>query len=383
MKRIIFISHDPLTDTIKRNYYLERFREDGIEIEYWCVRHIVKYANRAALNNEISEVYFRDVTQLDQLKQLLEERAKGAWICVELWFNWDTVPVFQLLKQYKEQLFSIDWYSNIPAISVKRKLLDDLKTFNFLKLYYAGVRVVSRKAFDIYAKWIDIRPPAILFVVGQKQADNERKVISLNHHDFDIFQEGGLSDNAAAGEQKYAVFLDVMLPNHPDFKRLNSDILSAGVYYRKLNEFFDKAEAKLGIPVIIAAHPKSSYKDEFNGRTVIKGKTNALVAQSTVVFTHHSISMFYAVLYRKQLALLTMNEFKFARAKSFAMQIVHYMMELYAQNLHCSLINIDDREELTLREVDMASYERFEKKYIKGTSAKQNYDVIKDTLQLN
>ncbi|PSL35871.1 hypothetical protein [Chitinophaga ginsengisoli] len=383
MKKIIFISHDPLTDTIKKNYYLERFCEDGIEIEYWCVRHIVKYANRAALNNEISEVYFRDVTQLDQLKQLLEERAKGAWICVELWFNWDTIPVFQLLKQYKEQLFSIDWYSNIPAISVKRKLLDDLKTFNFLKLYYAGVRVVSRKAFDIYAKWIDIRPPAILFAVGQKQVDSERKVISLNHHDFDIFQEGGLSDDAAAGEQKYAVFLDVMLPNHPDFKRLNSDILSAGVYYRKLNEFFDKAEAKLGIPVIIAAHPKSSYKDEFNGRTVIKGKTNALVAQSTVVFTHHSISMFYAVLYRKQLALLTMNEFKFARAKSFAMQIVHYMMELYAQNLHCSLINIDDQEELTLRDVDMASYERFEKKYIKGTSAKQNYDVIKDTLQLN
>ncbi|SDG45265.1 hypothetical protein [Chitinophaga filiformis] len=383
MKKIIFISHDPLTDTIKKNYYLERFRGDGIEIEYWCVRRIVKYANIAVLNNEISEVYFKEVTHIDQLKKLLEERAKGAWICVELWFNWDTIPVFQLLKQYEEKLFSIDWYSNVPAISVRRKLLDDIKTLSFLKLYNAGVRVISRKVFNVYAKRLGIRPPAILFVAGDKQAGGDRRVISLNHHDFDIFQEGGLSENAVAGEQRYAVFLDIMLPYHPDFKRLKSDILSAEVYYRKLNKFFDKAEAKLGFPVIIAAHPKSSYKEEFNGRTVIKGKTNALVAQSTVVFTHHSVSMYYAILYRKQLALLTMNEFKFARAKSFVMQIIHYTMELYAQILHCSLINIDDQNELALREVDMESYERFEKTYIRGKSDKQNYDVIKDTLQLN
>ncbi|SHN44867.1 hypothetical protein [Chitinophaga sp. CF418] len=383
MKKIIFISHDPLTDTIKKNYYLERFRGDGIEIEYWCVRRMVKYANIAVLNNEIREDYFEEITHLDQLKRLLEERAKDAWICIELWFNWDTIPVFLLLKQYRKQLFTIDWYSNVPVISVRKKLLDDIKTFSFLKLYKAGVRVVSRKVFNIYAKWLDICPPAILFVAGDKQAGGERRVISLNHHDFDIFQEGGLSQDAAVGEQKYAVFLDVMLPYHPDFKRLHSDMLNAEVYYQKLNKFFDKAEAKLGMPVIIAAHPKSSYKDEFNGRTVIKGKTNALVARSTVVFTHQSISMFYAILYRKQLALLTMNDFKFAGANSFAVQIIHYMMELYAQILDCSLINIDEEKELVLREVDTARYERFEKTYIRGKSDKQNYDVIKDTLQLN
>lgn len=384
MKKIIFISHDPLTDTIKKNYYLGRFQEDGIQIEYWCVRHIVKYANAVSLNNEIKASFFVEIASLEQLKELLEERAAGAWICVELWFNWDTIPVFSVLKKYEDRLFSIDWYSNMPAISVKKKLIDDIKSFNFLKLYHAGARVVSRKVFNFYAKLAGIHAPAILFVAGNKQVgDKRRRVISLNHHDFDIFQENNLSEHTTERQEPYAVFLDVMLPYHPDFKRLGSDILRADVYYHKLNRFFDKVEKGTGLQVLIAAHPKSAYKDEFNGRKVIKGKTSKLVADSTLVLTHHSVSMYYAVLYRKQLALLTMNEFKLARSRTFVLQIIHYLMELYAQILHCSMINIDEDDELKLREVNMANYERFEKTYIRGNSDRPNYDVIKTTLQLN
>lgn len=382
MKKIIFISHDPLTDTIKKNFFLDKFREDGIDIEYWCVRHILKYANKLPLNNEISPTFSKEIMSEQALRQLLEQRAADAWICLELWFNWDTVTIFSILKPYRAKLFSIDWYGNMPIISVKKKIIDDLKAFNFIKLFQAGQRVLSRKLFGIYNKLTGNCPSALLFMAGNKKpGDTGRTVISLNHHDFDMFLEHGLQDNNIS-ETKYAVFLDVMLPYHPDFERLGSKVLSADVYYSKLNTFFDKVEKHLGIPVVIAAHPKSAYKKEFGDRQVIKGQTTKLVAGSTMVFTHHSVSLFYAILFKKQIVLLTMNEFINADAKNFAMQVIHYQMERYVEELGCTLYNVDEAASLNFEAVNPGSYEKFEKTYIRGSSDKPNYDVIKETLQL-
>ncbi|QHS61996.1 hypothetical protein [Chitinophaga agri] len=382
MKKIIFISHDPLTDTIKKNFFLDRFREDGVHIEYWCVRHILKYANKSPLNNEISVPYFEEIRSEKVLLQLLEQRASDAWISVELWFNWDTVSIFKILKPYRARLFSIDWYGNMPAISVRRKIIDDLKAFNFVKLFQAGQRILSRKIFGVYSKLTGLQPSPLLFIAGNKQiSDANRTVVSLNHHDFDMFLEHTPQDSTIV-ENKYAVFLDVMLPYHPDFERLGSKALSADVYYSKLNTFFDRVETNLGIPVVIAAHPKSAYKKEFGSRQVIKGKTTSLVAGSSVVFTHHSVSMFYAVLFRKQIVLLTMNEFIHAGAKNFAMQVIHYQMERYVTELGCTLINVDEPATLDFDAVNPAVYEKFERTFIRGNSDKPNYNVIKETLRL-
>lgn len=382
MKKIIFISHDPLTDTIKKNFFLDRFREDGVHIEYWCVRHILKYANKSPLNNEISVPYFEEIRSEKVLLQLLEQRASDAWISVELWFNWDTVSIFKILKPYRARLFSIDWYGNMPAISVRRKIIDDLKAFNFVKLFQAGQRILSRKIFGVYSKLTGLQPSPLLFIAGNKQiSDANRTVVSLNHHDFDMFLEHTPQDSTIV-ENKYAVFLDVMLPYHPDFERLGSKALSADVYYSKLNTFFDRVETNLGIPVVIAAHPKSAYKNEFGSRQVIKGKTTSLVAGSSVVFTHHSVSMFYAVLFRKQIVLLTMNEFIHAGAKNFAMQVIHYQMERYVEELGCTLINVDEPATLDFDAVNPAVYEKFERTFIRGNSDKPNYNVIKETLRL-
>lgn len=382
MNKVIFISHDPLTDTIKKNFFLERFIADGIDVEYWCLRHILPYGHKAALNNEIKASFFIDITSKEQLRELLKQRATDARICIELWFNWDTLAVFSILQPYIRQSFSIDWYGNMPAISVKKKLIGDIKALKFTKLFHAAQRVFSKKLFSSYSRLKNINPTPLLFLAGSKDiSDSRRKVISLNHHDFDIFSEHAADDVAVPG-YPYAVFLDVMLPYHPDFKRLGSSVLDPATYYSKLNAFFDKVEEQLGIPVVIAAHPKSAYEKEFGDRVVIKSKTSPLVAGSKMVFTHHSVSLYYAVLFRKPLGLLTMNEFKFAGSKSFVIQIIHYLVELYAQILGCTAINIDEYAALNFNAVDNQAYEHFEKKYIRGNSDKPNYEVIKQTLQL-
>ena len=380
MRKIIFISHDPLTDTIKRNNFLEKFLGDGIAIEYWCVRNIVKYARNIALNNEIDAPYYKEVTSLASLKAMLTERAGDAWIGVELWFNWDTAQIFTLLRPYASRLFSIDWYCNMPAISVKKKLINDILAFNVLRLYKLAIRTFSRKSFDLYARLQKISPPALLFMPGRKDTQGtDRRIVSLNHHDFDIFQ--AKQSVALEGvDGRYAVFLDIMLPYHPDFKRLGSGVLDAAIYYEKLNTFFEQLERESGLKVVIAAHPKSAYKQEFKGREVIKGRTSELVAGSQVVLTHHSVSLFYAILNRKKLVLITMDEFENASAKSFALQSIHLLIEVYAELLQCTVVNVDYPAPLELREVNNDLYEKFEKRYIKGGSDKPNYVVIRETL---
>jgi hypothetical protein len=381
MSKIIFISHDPLTDTIKRNNFLDKFLRDGIEIEYWCVRNIVKYAKGISLNNEIDAPYYYEITSLVSLKEMLAERATGAWIGVEIWFNQDTAKIFLLLKPYAARMFAIDWYCNMPAISVKKKLINDVLGFNVLKLYKIAVRTLNRKAFGLYARLKKIAPPVLLFMPGRRDAhDANRRIVSLNHHDFDVFQANEQAGVSYTVRGRYAVFLDIMLPYHPDFKRLGSGVLDAGTYYKKLNAFFEQLERESGLRVIIAAHPKSDYKQEFNGREVIRGKTSELVTGSEVVLTHHSVSLFYAILNRKKLVLITMDDFEKASAKSFALQSIHLLIEVYAELLQCSVINIDHPGKLELRDVDNSRYEQFEKKFIKGDADKPNYVVIRETL---
>lgn len=380
MSKIIFISHDPLTDTIRRNNFLDRFLHDGIEVEYWCVRNIVKYAQHILLNNEIGTPYYREVISLAALDRMLAEQPYDVWIGVELWFNWDTAKIFSLLKSYQARLFKIDWYCNMPGISGRKKLLNDILSFKVQKLYKLLLRIFARKSFDIYARLLGIAPPALQFIPGKKVNVRKGRVVSLNHHDFDVFQSGAQSEAPNLVGGPYAVFLDIMLPYHPDFKRLGSGVLDAESYYMKLNAFFDQVERQYGVKLVVAAHPKSAYKQEFKGRDVIKGKTSELVAGSQFVLTHHSVSIFYAILNRKRLVLITMDEFKNAGARNFALQSIHLQIETYAELLHCSVINLDHLASWELHDADLSKYVQFERSYIRGGADKPNYLIIRDAL---
>ena len=382
MNKVVIISHDALTPLIKRHFFIEEMMKDGIEVEYWCTRTIVHYAKKIHYSNELNENFYTEIESLGQLKKLIDLQQKDTWFCVELWFTWDCLKIFKLLKSFNNQ-FRIDWYCNIPVTSLKHKIKAGIRKLKFGKLFRGVSRMISRKAFKVYTDAISLQQPSLFFAPGKKSMEifNDRNTIALNHHDFESFQQSRKNESFNNIQNKYAVFLDVMLPFHPDLKRLGSKTIDPAVYFTKLNSFFDQLEQQLNLEVIIAAHPKSSYTNEFNNRRVLKGMTNELVEHSSVVLAHHSAAINYSILNEKKLVLIYSNEFQKTGADNYILQNIYDIMVLYGQYLNCSVINIDKKtSDLQFKEVDIDAYQKFLNDYIIGSQDESNYDVIKRKL---
>jgi hypothetical protein len=384
MKRIIFISHDPLTPSIINNYYLDSFIRDGIDIRYLCVRNLVSYAKNVRLSDEIVTDYYTEVCALQELEVLLNGMAVESWICLELWADWRTAPVYRLLKPFAASIFTINWYCNAPVIPLRKKLYDDLCNLSFSKLYQAAGRMLSRKVFDYFAKWNKINYLPLLFAPGEGILEKikNRKVIAINHHDYEVFVTEANRANSSNINSPYAVFVDTMLPSHPDFKRVRSKTLQADTYYGALNDFFDHLEHEKGVKIIIAAHPKSDYKQEFGSRQVIKGQTNDLIKNCAFVIMHYSAAINFAVLNHKALLFIYTNDFDKAGADNYALQSIFYAILLYSNILNSTTVNINDDRDFELKPVDSVRYNQFIKKYIRGIYNADNYNVIKKELGL-
>lgn len=100
-----------------------------------------------------------------------------------------------------------------------------------------------------------------------------------------------------------AVFIDQYSPFHPDLQEYsNQDQLDPDSYFSCLNGLFDRIESELGVPVVIAAHPRADYRATpgiFGGRRIFYGITPDLIARSQLVVAHDSIAVGYAIMFEK------------------------------------------------------------------------------------
>jgi hypothetical protein len=377
MRKIVFVSHDPLTPSIEQNFFLEAYRKDGVEVAYWCIRMLTDYSRERKLMNEITPEYYTEVTSKQQLRGLIEKEEKSTFFCIELWFNWNTLSIFDLFKYRKGFLFAIDWYGNIPRASAQTKFFSYLRTFNFVQLFGAAYRKVSLLLFKLVSKARSIQRPNLLFAAGMKSKEifNWAEVVPLNHHDLSKHSNADLP-----ADENYAVFLDSMLTNHPDLLRMKKTSIDRTAYFRKMNALFNYIESVKGMKVIIASHPKASCSEEFQGRQLVKGKTNELVRNSALVIVHQSTSLFYAVLDRKPILLAYTDEFIGKQsAKSFLKEIYHSIL-MYRDLLGCSLVNTDKLEEIQWENVDNKKYDAFIRNYITTDDPDSNYEIVKKTL---
>jgi hypothetical protein len=125
--------------------------------------------------------------------------------------------------------------------------------------------------------------------------------------DYDLVLEA--RDAPEVSDSRHIVFLDEYVPFHPDYvANRRPPPNTAAEYYPKLTGLFTALERQLGLPVIIAAHPRSKYnadRDYFGGRPVVRGETCALVKNAALVLTHCSISNNFTVAFRKPALILS------------------------------------------------------------------------------
>ena len=196
--------------------------------------------------------------------------------------------------------------------------------------------------------------------------------------DYDLYLQAEESASTENEWGKYAVFLDMFLPFHPDYELLGLDLdCTVEEYYPRLVKFFGHIEGETGYEVIIAAHPRSEYErlpDFFEGRKVIRGETLRLVKNSILVLTHSSSALSFAVLYSKPVIFLTQDSY----SDWFRSQIDGLAYSLGQKPINLSeSYPVNLTAELTVNEESYSNYiEAFIKK--PGSPEKNTWEIFAD-----
>lgn len=206
-------------------------------------------------------------------------------------------------------------------------------------------------------------------------------IIKIPAHslDYDIFLS--LQHSYSKPKQPYAVFLDEDAAYHPDFLDIvHNAPVSAACYYPELLHFFDTVEQRLGLSIIIAAHPRSRYDLRphlLGDRHYVLGSTAELVQHAELVFLHQSTSLSFAVLWKKPVVFLTSDELH----ASWAGAGIALRASMFRKNLvNVSQFDATEVDETAWLSVDHEAYDRYREEYIKvpGSPEKSTWDIFSD-----
>ena len=108
------------------------------------------------------------------------------------------------------------------------------------------------------------------------------------------------------------VFLDVDVVWHSDFKHLGiKAVATSENYFSTIDAGLSQIAEELGYKdVIVAAHPRSDYDNKPNTYSfpILKDVTFELIKKASVVVSHDSTALSWAIIMRKPIILVTTDE---------------------------------------------------------------------------
>jgi hypothetical protein len=199
--------------------------------------------------------------------------------------------------------------------------------------------------------------------------------------DYDIYL--GIKDQPVSRTEPFAVFLDEDFAGHIEFTIFGnySSPFAPDEYFSKMRIFFDHVEKHLGIPVIIAAHPRTkNIRDMQEGyqREVIQGDTARLVKESALVITHVSTALNFAILFQKPILFVTTDKLE---KRTTGVENEGAYLVAVARSLNQRPVNADHMtaldKKLTLS-FDKEAYHRYVEAYIKkeGTPELPFWEIV-------
>ena len=225
------------------------------------------------------------------------------------------------------------------ALSRRLAKLKGLNKKRLKDLWTSRLVLLLKRATQIYPK------PVRVFSLANESLDQycqrnqfpKEQVVPIHSMDYDRFL-AYRSSVPKAHPQKVCVFLDQAFTHHPDLKQIlgQDPAKGAEAYLEKMNRLFDRIEAKTGLRVVIAAHPRSQYEtlgNPFGGRELVKGSTLEWVDRSQMVVAHWSTSVGLAALFGKPLLIAWVAG-------------AHPLTRTLAHKLNTSLIDLERAEEL-------------------------------------
>ena len=303
--KIIFISYSEFSDKVYKEYFIDKFLDNNIVVEFWNITQIVrdKHVDNGFLN-------FKGLKVFDSYSKFKNELKKSISNDVRIFTNFPLkfkyYKFYRLLKLYNFRTYQINNFAR--PINIEKKSFIKKVTFHlFNPTFIFGI--LSHIIFIKFIKYFNlVNKFEIIFTSGYVESrsyDWVKKTININSIDFERSKE----NITKLLDYKYCVFFDVYLPYHNDIKLNNIKYLNANKYYKDLNQFFSKIENNLKMQVVICSHPTAFNNEKhFNGRPVFRMKTMELTKYAEFCLSHHSTSMSYAMIFKKPIFFIYNDE---------------------------------------------------------------------------
>ncbi|MDN0051620.1 hypothetical protein QVN91_01320 [Bacteroides caecigallinarum] len=367
MKKLVIVSQAPLTPQIKRNTYIEEFIVAKFDVEFWDVSQILHQGLK--LVDELNEDYLIRINNLVDLKKLIvRNNNKNTIYIFDFDPNWKRLEFFKLFSQNNCCTIRIDMYANTGVrLSFFQKFMKLFSDRGFILVKTK----ISNSLCRLYSSYKGIKP-FDYFLTSSSLVYSDKKI---NHPDYEEFR---FNKSCKVLDYNYILFIDTYFGYHPDFIYFNGYKKMPNVdnYFNVLNNYFQFLERKYKMPVVIALHPKSDYKnDEFKGRLCIKYKTKDLMCFADKVILQLCNTTSWLTLANKEVVFITTNDYDKVGSQKKDLRFV-------AKDLDKKVYNIENMnyEEIFFEKIDNKLREKYIYSYLtsKDIENKKNIDILSE-----
>lgn len=381
MTKIIYISYLPATTHFIKNHYIDDMLNNGANVEYWDISKL--FFSDIPLPDKVDSNFIVKVCDERDLKnRLLSEEGSNTIFVIGFHCRWETLWLYKIL--FKGNFHTV--FFDVGSLPTPQR--DGGVSVRFIELILrAQIRtIVKAFLYRIMSYLYGMRNISYetVFAAGMeavRRYEGRSHVVKINHYDYDAYLK--LNESSVHQTKKdYVVFIDQYQGYHPEPVLMGRRSLNPVNYQCGINKFLELVEDRYNVDVVIAAHPKSDYQDGvFDGRRILKYKTNELIRDCAFVLSHGSTSLSFAILYQKPIILLYNNELKDLGESSN-----YPLVETFSSILGAPAYNVDEVncvEQITVPSVDLDKYAQYKYEYLTSpqTERKRSKDIFLDFIR--
>lgn len=361
------------------------------DLEYWDCSDFVLPSFH--FDKKMERDYVRKIHSLFDLWRNLRRLPKNALISNDVHYNASNFWYHKFLLHYFPKLNYVDFYSNGPDKTSHDE--QSLVPHSDENVY----RISSLKVVEAITGWLYRNKNlqfAIKYLMHPDKEYREKLVLNyfsdlfpryviscrvgakyhINHPDVETYLKYK-SLVSSHNEDRLMVYVDQFFPYHPDIEESyqgNSVAQLASSFYKSLNDFFERVEAKYDCKVVIAAHPLSNYRaNPFNGRKLIFNSTAELIAKCVGVLMHSSNALSYVMLFRKPVLMLENKEIR-------EIPFTYNPIVNTSDRFHIPRIDIDEQKDFTINLLDEQIYKTYIETYFGNVDEKGDMESNRELL---
>ncbi len=317
---IIFLISQPFNSYFDNRIQLTRLAEEGFIVKVFDLSSfMMSNAEKTGYSTNDKRI---DILNIKDRKSFLEIIKKYKTNTVVVDYSNQDPLIRHAINKLKIKIIRIQG-SGAPSVYLNNSNLKNIKKTNLFSNLWIRLNNIKKSSpayiFNSLKKKFFLRifkPFIDVFIVcGDEMLKNEQAYLNgdtkvVKAHDFDFDKFKSMESNLRKPKENL-IFIDQMIPNHPEFTLRNNRYPSPKKYYERLNYFFDRVEEVTNLDVIVSLHPRNTSNIDslgYGNREVIYGDTAELIKNSRGIITHNSTSISFAILFKKPILFIADKE---------------------------------------------------------------------------